>query len=67
MKCCLKYIPVLQVLLEWGGKAFNFVYIFEEIPFEWHILSYKTGKMSSITESTKEHKFFLVKTRKAVR
>lgn len=41
MKCCLEYIPVFEGLLEWGGKAFNFVYIFEEIPFEWHILSYK--------------------------
>jgi len=42
MKCCLEYVPVLQRLLGRGRKGFNFIYIFEDIPFEWHTLVYKS-------------------------
>ena len=59
MKCCLEYVPLLQGLLGWGGKGFHFVYVFEEIPFEWHILVYKSREnVLCIREPPKEHKFF---------
>lgn len=59
MKCCLEYGPVPEGLLGWRGKDFDFAYVFEEIPFDWHILVYKSRENIPCTrESPKEHKFF---------